>query len=210
MKLVDMTIESFAGLLASDAPAPGGGSASALAGALGASLAAMVARLTIGRKKYASVEADMLGLASKADLLARELLLLVDEDTVAYNQVMYACRMPKEGAGETMARDEAMEAANKTATSVPLKTARLSLEVLELACAAAEKGNDNAVSDAGVCSLLARAAVEGAIYNVAINLPSIKDQTFITAVRGEALAIRARASTLARKAEDTARRKMGG
>jgi formiminotetrahydrofolate cyclodeaminase len=203
MKLVDMTVESFAGLLASDAPAPGGGSASALAGALGASLCAMVARLTIGRKKYVSVEDDMRSLVTGGEELSKELMLLVDEDTAAYNSVMSAFRMPKDNAVEVGARKAAIETASKTATSVPLKTARLSLAVLELAVTAAEKGNSNASSDAGVCALLAHAAVEGALYNVAINLPSIEDQEFVTATREEADEIMSKASLLARKVGDT-------
>jgi glutamate formiminotransferase/formiminotetrahydrofolate cyclodeaminase len=177
--------ESLTGFVASVAaatPAPGGGSVSALVGALGAALAQMVAGLTIGRKKYAAVDADMKELALKAAALGNELSALIVKDGEAYGVVMNAYKLPKDTDEQLAARTKAIDDALIGAAEVPLETARACAAVAALAKAAAEKGNTNAASDAGVAALLAQAACRGAVYNVRINVSSLTDKS-----RGEAL-----------------------
>lgn len=176
--LVEKKITEFIELLASDSPAPGGGSTVALAGALGAALVSMVTNLTLGREKFAGVEDDMKNIRDAAADLQQKLLKAVDEDKAAFDQVMAAYKLPRETAKEKEIRQEAIEKALKCAASIPLEVARYAYEVLQLSKTVAEKGNPNAVSDAGVAALLADAAAKGAILNVKINLSSIKDKQF--------------------------------
>lgn len=173
--MLNLTVNDFLKQLSSDAPAPGGGSASALAGALAAALVNMVANLTRGKEKFAEVEDEMVKLAQDAEDIRQQLMSLMEEDTKAFQQVMSAFRLPKETEDEKKQRQDKIQEAMIHAAKVPLKTAQTALKVLELAQIAAEKGNPNAISDAGVAALLAQAAVEGAAMNVKINLGSIKD-----------------------------------
>ncbi len=183
------TVSGFVASVASSAPVPGGGSVAAHVGSLAAALAEMVAGLTIGRKKYLAVEADMKELAAHAVALGRRLAALVREDAESYTLVSSAYKLPKDTPEQTAARDAAIQAALMKAAEVPLETARACVAVAKLAATCAQKGNNNAVSDAGVAALLAEAACKGAAYNVRINVASMKDpQT------GKALA--AEASTL--------------
>lgn len=177
-RLVNLTLMGFTDALASGEAAPGGGSAAALAGALGAALAAMVARLTLGREQYAAYEAEMTGIAARADMRRAELLRLVDEDTAAYVTVMEAYRLPKADAGQKAERTAAIQAALRHAADIPLATAHACVEVLELAVTVCRHGNRNASSDGVVAALLAHAALEGAARNVRINLTSIKDADY--------------------------------
>lgn len=174
--MLKLTVNDFLEQLASDAPAPGGGSASALAGALAAALVGMVANLTQGKEKFVAVEAEMVKLSQDAEVIRKQLATLMEEDTAAFQQVMAAFRLPKETAANKELRRARIEESMIHAAKVPLKTAETALKVLEIAHLAAEKGNPNAVSDAGVAALLAWAAVEGAALNVKINLGSIKDE----------------------------------
>jgi formiminotetrahydrofolate cyclodeaminase len=174
----EMTLGEFAETLASSQPTPGGGSASALAGALGACLVAMVARLTSGALDEVEEEADR---------LRHELLALVDEDAAAFDRVMAAFRLPKGTAAEQAARSEAIQAGYRRAVEPPSDVGERALRLLELALQVAERGNPNAVSDAGVAAELALAALEGAALNVRINLSSITDAAF-RASRDERLA----------------------
>jgi glutamate formiminotransferase/formiminotetrahydrofolate cyclodeaminase len=135
----------------------------------------MVAGLTIGRKKYVAVEADMKELAAKAAALGARLSALVKEDSDSYALVSAAYKLPKENPEQTAARDSAIQAALMKAAEVPLETARACVAVAKLAAACAQKGNSNAVSDAGVAALLAEAACKGAAYNVRINVASMSD-----------------------------------
>ena len=183
--LVKKSLREFANDLSSDAPAPGGGSAAALAGALSSSLAAMVANLTVGKKGYESCQEEMKDLACKAQSLKDELLSSVDQDTNAFNALMSALALKKTTEEQAQTRDEAIELATKNACQVPLDVMKRSVEVLFLAKAVAERGNENAASDAGVAALLAAAAVEGAGLNITINLPSIKDSEFIADMNRE-------------------------
>jgi len=168
----------FLDLLASDAPVPGGGSAAALAGAMAAALAAMVGRLTVGREKYASAEADMRRVLETGEDLRRALFRQVAADAAAYGGFMQARKIPKGTAAEKAARAAAMEEAGRLAAEVPLESARLALRAMEAAAEAAAKGNRNAASDACVAALLGRAALRGACFNVRVNLPSVKDEAW--------------------------------
>jgi glutamate formiminotransferase/formiminotetrahydrofolate cyclodeaminase len=168
----------FADHVASAEPAPGGGSVSAAAGALAAALCAMVSRLTIGKKKYADVAAEMETTLSQAEELRRVLTDLVDKDTQAFDNLMVARRLPKETEVQIGARNEAMLKATKGAAEVPLEVMRTALSVLDLAKGCAEKGNVNSVSDAGVAALMAKAAIAGAGLNVKINLTGFPDTEY--------------------------------
>lgn len=168
-----VTIASFFEQVASAAPTPGGGTVAAFAGALATCLATMVANLTIGRKKYAAHEAELLELKRGAEVLRRELLTLARLDSEAFEAVLRARRLPQATPAEAAERDRAIAAAGLEATRVPLRTATACLGALKLAESAARHGNVNAASDAGVAGLLARAAAEGALLNVRINLKSL-------------------------------------
>jgi formiminotetrahydrofolate cyclodeaminase len=169
--LSDLSVRDLAARLATREPIPGGGSASALAGVLGASLVAMVAELTIGRGDGPDADARLVDLRDEA-VAHRDLLLeLAEQDAHAYGAVVIARRMPKTTDDERQSRAEAMRRTMLAAAEVPLLTAGAALDVLELARAVAPIGNPNAVSDAGVAAELAAAAVRGAILNVQINLP---------------------------------------
>jgi len=159
--------------VAAATPTPGGGTVAALTGALASALTAMVANLSIGRKKYAAHESELREAQSRSAELRRELLGLARQDSEAFEQVLHATRMPQATTDEQRARDRALAAANLEASRVPLRTAQACLAILELATRVAKWGNVNAISDAGVGSLLARAAGEGALLNVEINLKSV-------------------------------------
>jgi glutamate formiminotransferase/formiminotetrahydrofolate cyclodeaminase len=182
------SLSGFIASVASSAPVPGGGSVSALAGQLGAALAQMVAGLTVGRKKYAAVDAEMKALALDAVALGDRLGALVKEDADAYALVSAAYKLPSEG-DAAAARDAAIQAALIKAAEVPLETARACRDVARLAAICAEKGNTNAVSDAGVAALLAEAACRGAAYNVRINVSAMTDSLAGAALAAEATAI---------------------
>lgn len=184
-ELKDLTIESFAALTASDAPAPGGGSVSAVAGVLGAALSEMVANLTIGKAKYAEVEDEMKVLAQKAAELRERLLEDVQKDTEAFNLYMEALGMPKDTEEQKAARREAMQNGLKVAAQVPLGAAKTAAEIFRIAEAVVQKGNKNAVTDGMVSAMLARTAVLGALLNVKINLGSIKDEAFVAEMQAE-------------------------
>lgn len=179
------SVDQFMSSIASSAPVPGGGSVAAHAGALAASLVQMVAGLTIGKKKYASVDADMKEIALQAAALSNKLSSLVQKDADAFTGVSEAYKLPKESDAEKAARQGAIDKALLAAAEVPLETARACAEVARLAAACAEKGNQNAVTDAGVAALLARAGARGAAYNVLINLKSLSESAAATRMREE-------------------------
>ncbi|MGB4704428.1 MAG: glutamate formimidoyltransferase [Candidatus Saccharicenans sp.] len=176
--LVKMKLDEFADELSMDSPAPGGGSVAALCGCLSAALSSMVANLTVGKKGYEQEFERMKQVAVRAQKLKDELLQAVDRDTRAFNRVMDAYRMPRATEEQAKEREAAIEEANKEATLVPFSVLEKSLELAELAAEAAEHGNKNSVSDAGVAGLTARSCGLGAYYNVCINLPNIKDEAF--------------------------------
>lgn len=171
-------MNEFLDELASSSPAPGGGSVSALCGSLGAALDTMVCNLTIGKKKYADVSEEMEELKASSEELRKSLYELIDKDAEAFNEVMRAFKMPKETEEQKSVRKQAIQKAFKGAAEVPLEVAGKCLEVLEVSAVLAEKGNKNAVSDAAVSALVARAGLQGALLNVKINLGSIKDREF--------------------------------
>ncbi len=198
-KLIDLTARGLAEETASESPAPGGGSISAYMGALGAALGTMVANLTAHKAAYDDRWEEYSDIAEKGQALMERLLHLVDEDTAAFNRIMAVFAMPKSTEADKAARAEAMEAATLYATEVPLHTMEASFEVFGIVKAMAEFGNPNSVTDAGVGTLAARAAVRGAFLNVRINAAGLKD-------RAKAEALIARGAEIAAAAaleEDT-------
>ena len=187
--LMSLAVARFADEVSSESPAPGGGSVAALMGCLGAALAAMVANLTVGKAGYEAAWEDLGALAERAQALKALLARAVDADTEAYNGVLDAMRLPKGTPGQAAERERAIEAANKAATDVPLQTARHCLAAMELARVAAERGNRNSASDAGVAALAARAGVEGSVLNVLTNLSGIADTDFRESREREAAAL---------------------
>ena len=177
--LVDLTLKGFHEVLASDSPAPGGGSVAALSGNLGAGLISMVCRLTIGKKGYESSEEIAKATLVKCDSLGSKLLEYVDADTEAFNGVMAAFKMPKSTDEEKATRSAAIQSGYKEAIQSPLSIAEACLATLELADVMVDKGNANALSDIGVGADMAFSGLEGAIMNVEINLPSVKDGAFV-------------------------------
>ena len=184
--LVRMSIEEFSRILASDAPAPGGGSVAALSGALGADLVIMVCNLSSGRSEYAEHEDEIATSLQAAQTLSRSLLECVDRDTEAFNGVMAAFKMPKSTDEEKTARMVAIQSGYKDAVKAPLKTARVCCAVIETAERLMGKTNRNALSDLAVAAEQAHAGLMGALFNVRINLPSIKDEQFVSETRKEA------------------------
>lgn len=180
--LVNKTVKDFVELVASDAPAPGGGSVSGAASALGAGLAAMVGSLTIDKKAGESLSDSELKELKSADTETRKLIdrlvEIIDEDSNAFNGYMDALKLPKETDEEKATRSQAMQDAMKDAVHVPFEGAEKSLEALKLVNPFIKYGNKNAITDAGVASLLTVAGVQGFVYNVLINLGSIKDEDF--------------------------------
>lgn len=169
-------VATFIDELAAGTATPGGGSAAAYGAAMGAALVAMVARLTVGKKKYADVELRMNEIIIEADKLRADLALGVQRDAAAFEEVMAAFRLPKETDEQQTARAAAIEKATHHAAEVPLEAARMAARVIELAAEVAETGNSNAVSDAGSAGALAGAALHAAGLNVKINATSIQDQ----------------------------------
>ena len=165
----------FLEALASDEPAPGGGSAAAYTGAEGAALVAMVARLTVGRKKYASIDEQMRAVMHRAEALRRSLSAAVDEDAAAFLAVMAALKLPKGTPEEEGERLQIIQAATLDAARVPLEVAHHLVEVLELAIPAVEAGNLNAITDGGTGAELALAALQGASMNIRVNLAGYPD-----------------------------------
>ena len=182
-KLTDKPMKSFLDELASSAPAPGGGSVAALAGALGAALISMVNNLTIGKEKYAGVQDDIKALLKKSETLRKKLADLLEEDVAVYTQLSQTMKMPRDTEEQKTARARAMDRDLKAAADVPLRVAEACVAVMELCRPAAEKGNVNAVSDVGVGILMAEAGLRSAALNVLINLGWIKDARYVGETR---------------------------
>jgi formiminotetrahydrofolate cyclodeaminase len=179
------SLQTYLDDAASGKPAPGGGSVSACVGALGAALVSMVCNLTIGKEKFAAVEDQVQDLVVKANDVRARLEKLLQDDTVAYNGVIAAYRLPKETDAEKAARHTAVQDGLIVAADVPLNICREAVVVARLSKVAAEIGNPGAVTDAGIGAILAEAAAQGGALNVAINLGSIEDQAYIAAAREE-------------------------
>ncbi len=193
------SLSEFVGSVASPSPTPGGGSVAAHAGALAAALAQMVAGLTVGKKKYAAVDAEMRELAVRAAALGNTLAGLVARDAAAYGVVAAAYKLPSGAEAQQLAKTARVDDALMHAAEVPLETARACAEVAELALAVAERGNANAASDAGVAALLAEAGCVGAGYNVRINVSALSDKTRGAAMSREAKQLVERTHGLARR-----------
>ncbi len=174
-----MTVAGFIDELASDSPAPGGGSVSALNGAIAAALTSMVGNLTIGKKKYADVEEEMREIVSRVSEIQKELLEAVDKDSDAFNVVFAAFKWPKETEEEKEARSAEIQRGTKIAADVPMRVAEKAAELMPLIEKVIMKGNQNSITDACCAMMACRYAVIGALLNVRINLGSIKDETFV-------------------------------
>lgn len=194
--LVKSSIEEFNRILGSGSPAPGGGSVAALSGALGANLVSMVCNLSIGKDELVTFQNLLKESLEKAKSLSKSLLERVDLDTKAFNSVMAAFKMPKETEDDKGARRDAIQAGFKKAVQSPLGIAMECLEVLKLAEKLLGKFNTNAVSDLGVAALQAYAGLEGAVMNVRINLPSIKDEKFVAETNSKVVALLEEGSTI--------------
>jgi formiminotetrahydrofolate cyclodeaminase len=178
-RTAEMTIGAFGDALAAQTSTPGGGGAAAITGSMAASLVSMVIQFTLGKKKYAEVEAEFQDLLRQSETLRKELLALADADVEAFNGVSATYSMPKETEAEKSARTEALQAALKHAAEIPYVTAEKCLAVIELAEPVGAKGNPNVVSDAATAVYLAEAALQSAIANVNVNLKLIKDEAFV-------------------------------
>ena len=181
--LARKTVVDFVDEVSRDTPAPGGGSIAALAGALGAALASMVANLSIGKGKFDPKYEEICEIAEQAQQIKDELLVAIDEDTEAFNVVLNAMRLPKDTPQQQSRRQAALSEGYKSAAKVPLRTAELCLKALRLSLAAGRIGNESVMSDAGVGALMAYAGVQGALYNVRINLPKTDDPMFVTEMK---------------------------
>ena len=185
MSYINRPCNEFIEVLASKAAVPGGGGASALVGAMGMALGTMVGSLTVGKKKYADVEADIVALMDKAATLQTELLLLVDADAEAFEPLSKAYGIPK----EDPSREAVMEDALRIATSVPLEIMRRCADTIDIIAQFAEKGSALAISDAGVGAACARAAIVGASFNVYINTKAMTDREYAGKINSEADAL---------------------
>ena len=194
--LTEKRVDEFLKELASASPAPGGGSTAALAGALGAALTSMVCNLTIGRKKYAAVQPAMESALKESDALLREFIALVDEDTEAFNAVMAAMSLPKGTDEEKKKRSDAIQREMARATAIPLKVMEMCERTLAFTATAAEHGNVNSVSDAGVGAAMLHAACRGAHLNVQINLRSLTDAGVVRETASRAGAVSRRVEEL--------------
>jgi formiminotetrahydrofolate cyclodeaminase len=184
-KLVKLNVKMFLDELASNSPAPGGGSVAALSGALGAALSSMVCNLTRGKQGYESVQEEIKEILEKSEELRKDLTELVDKDTEAFNEVMKALKMPKETEDQKEHRRREIQTAYKYAAEIPLETARKCTQILDVARIVAEKGNKNSISDAAVSALMAQTGLQAAMLNVRINLASIKDTEYVQKVSNE-------------------------
>ncbi len=177
--LSELTIKEFLEKIASEFPTPGGGSVAALSAALAASLTEMVANLTIGKQGYDDVEDEMKAVAQDALRLKSKFVSAIDKDSNAYNDVITAIKLPGDTEAEKRHREEMIQSGLKQATLVPMAVAEDAIRVMELAGKAVTKGNKNTITDGAVGVMMAKTAVLSALYNVKINLRTIKDKAFI-------------------------------
>jgi Methenyl tetrahydrofolate cyclohydrolase len=184
--LTDLTVKTFLDTTAGKDPVPGGGSISALSGSIAAALTEMVTGLTIGKKKYAEVEEQMTLLAKRVHEVREQLVLDIDRDSDAYNEVFAAFQMPKETDEQKAVRNAQIQEATKHAALVPMEVARRVYSILSDIEAVISNGNQNAVTDGCVAMMSARNAIIGALFNVRINLTSIKDEQFVADMSAEA------------------------
>ncbi|KUO48909.1 MAG: methenyltetrahydrofolate cyclohydrolase [Desulfitibacter sp. BRH_c19] len=197
--LVDLTGKDFIKSVASDSPAPGGGSVAAFAGALSAALVNMVVNLTVGREKYQEHEKELITIRDKGNELQERLTRYVDEDTQTFSLVMEAYKLPKETDQDKSKRSAAIQDAMKKAAELPLEVAKSCLEVIRFSETVITKGNPNCLSDGGVGCLMAHAGLQGAVFNVQINLGSIKDEEYKKRLTTEIVQIEQEAEELSKR-----------
>lgn len=194
--LTEMSVKAFLDETASSAPVPGGGSVAALSAGVAAALTEMVANLTVGKKNYEGVEEEMKAIAASAAKCRAKFVEDIDRDSDAFNEVMAAFKLPKATEEEMEARKAAIQEATKKAALVPLEVARDAFDMLESIAVVVEKGNKNAVTDGAVAAMMTRTAVLSALYNVKINLGSIKDQGFVEEVSKEVEALESKVGNI--------------
>ncbi|MDY6790109.1 MAG: cyclodeaminase/cyclohydrolase family protein [Thermodesulfobacteriota bacterium] len=187
MNLAELSIKEFLAKTASGSPVPGGGSISALSAAIAASLAEMVAHLTIGKKGFEATETQMKDIVKDATDFRIELMKDIDRDSGAYDDVLTAFKLPKGNGQEENKRKRAIQDALKNAALVPLGVAKKAIKIIELAHKVVKHGNKNAVTDGAVAAMMARTAVLSALYNVKINLASIEDVDFVKGIRKDVI-----------------------
>jgi len=180
-----LTLGGFLDALSSDAPTPGGGTAAAAAGAMGAALAAMVSALTLSKEKYAASHEAVRPIGEASGIARLEFLALAREDSAAYDDVVAARRLPKDTDEQKAARLHRISVANRRAAEVPMRTARAAVRLLAALPELVEKGNPNAASDVGAAALLLDACTEGALLNVGINLSGIDDPGLVSELQKE-------------------------
>ena len=180
-----LTLAEFLAALGADTPTPGGGTAAATGGAMGAALAEMVARLTLSKEKYAASHDAVRPILEAGQLAREEFVSLAREDSEAYDAVVAARRLPKDTDEQKSARGHAIAVANRHAAEVPMRTARAAARLLAALPELAEKGNPNAASDVGAAALLLDACCEGALLNVGINLSGIEDASLVAEMQRE-------------------------
>jgi glutamate formiminotransferase / formiminotetrahydrofolate cyclodeaminase len=208
-RLIDLSLSAFADETASESPAPGGGSVSAYAGALGISLATMVANISSHKAGWDSRWKEFSDWAEKGMKLQRDLFSLVDEDTRAFNCIMEAFGLPKETDADKASRKAAIQEATRYAIEIPFRVMKKSFESFEIIKAMVKEGNPNSITDAAVGALCARTAVKGAFLNVKINAASLNDKEYVKKIIDEAGAIDARAVKLEEEILDFVNSKIG-
>jgi methenyltetrahydrofolate cyclohydrolase len=183
--MTQSSVEKFLDDLASGNPTPGGGSAAAIMGAMGAALVSMVCNVTIGKKGYENVEAEMRSVLSESERVRRRLTAMVAEDIAAFDSILAAYKLPKSTEEDKAVRATAIQAGLRRATEVPLDCARVCAEVIALARRASEQGYLNVISDGGVGVLAGFTALRSAALNVYINAPALKDRVFAAQATAE-------------------------
>ena len=207
--LKDTSIELFLDDLASRNPTPSGGSAAAVMGAMGAALVSMVCNLTIGRTQYRDFEEELKSVLTKAEELRRDLIKMIEEDMQAFDAVMRAYRMPRLTKDETATRAQVIQTALKTATLVPMRCCRACGEVIILGRVVGDKGNRNVVSDAGVATVAAYAALRSAALNVFTNARLITDRIFAEKQLVELEQLLSEADTATEASYELVKKKLG-
>lgn len=199
MKLGELTTASFLDELASSKPTPGGGGAASYTGALATALISMVANLTVGKKGYEDVEDNIRNILEETEIHRWDLLKLVDKDAKAFSALMDSFKLPKNSEEEKLKRTAIIQDALKEAAAVPLEIARKCEVIIKLSSEIVEIGNKNAITDATISGILARAALRSALFNVKINLISIKDSEFVDVINQEMVFMEAKALDLENK-----------
>jgi formiminotetrahydrofolate cyclodeaminase len=208
--LFDNSFRKILAVAASDAPTPGGGSVSALVGALGVSMTAMVGNLTYGKAQYAAVENEVKDVTGRAYFIMARLEKLMEDDIAAFGKFMAAYRLPKASSEEKAKREEAIQKALQGATRTPLEIAATLLEALSLTAQLSGIGNKMAISDAGVAAYVCEAAIHAVLLNVDINLPMVNDEDFAAKARNEKERIAGEAGRLKEQAVAVVNQRMKG